>query len=260
MSACGGVGIRRTSLGNKPYMAGQSNIVLVPVEGDLDVTSVAPLRRTLDALIKNGCKRIVLNLAATSYMDSAGMGLVVSAVRRMRSKGGLLSLTNVSPNVLRALTIARLVDFLPVSAAGARPSVPELDPSVLPLWRTVLRIDPANLAATRKHVGELLARMPFSQDEAFDMGLAVGEAMGNAVDHADGCSLVEVAQYPDRAVVVVTDCGEGFSAEKADGPVEAGAERGRGIALMRLLADSVTIEPKPSGTGTLVRIVKLLHV
>ena len=243
-------------------MAGQSNIVLVPVEGDLDVTSVESLRRTIDALINDGCKRIVLNLASTSYMDSAGMGLVVSAVRRMRGKGGLLSLTNVSPNVLRALTIARLVDFLPVSAAGTRPDVPELDPSVLPLWRTVLRIDPTNLAATRKHVGELLGRMPFSSDEAFDMGLAVGEAMGNAVDHAGGCSLIEVAQFPDRAVVEVTDCGEGFSAEDVDAGNAAAlatAERGRGIALMRLLADSVSIEPKPSGTGTLVRIVKLLH-
>lgn len=251
--------IRWHAMGNKPYMAGQSNIVLVPVQGDLDVTSVARLRRTLDALINNGCKRIVLNLASTSYMDSSGMGLVVSAVRRMRGKGGLLSLTNVSPNVLRALTIARLVDFLPVSAAGTRPSVPELDPSVLPLWRTVLRIDPANLAATRKHVSELLDRMPFSSDDAFDMKLAVGEAIGNAVDHADGCSLVEVAQYPDRAVVVVTDCGEGFSSPDSPLPASADAERGRGIALMRLLADSVSIEPKPSGTGTLVRIVKLLH-
>ena len=246
-------------LGNNNRMAGSSNIALVPVEGDLDVTSVASLRQTLDALINSGCQRIVLNLSATSYMDSAGIGLVVGSVRRMRARGGLLSLTNVCPEVMRALSIARLVDFIPVSGAGSHPDIPELDPSALPLWRTVLRIDPRNLTATRKHVGELIDRMRFSRDDAFDLGLAVGEAMGNAVDHAEGCSLVDVACFADRAVIEVSDCGDGFTPGDVSLPAVETAERGRGIALMRLLADSVTIAPKPSGTGTVVRIVKLLR-
>ena len=253
------VPLRHAVLGNKTHMAGSSNIALVPVEGDLDVTSVALLRQTLNALINSGCRRIVLNLAAASYLDSAGIGLLVASVRRMRARGGLLSLTNVSPEIMRALSIARLVDFMPVSGGGSRPDIPELDPSALPRWRTVLRIDPKNLSATRKHVGELIDRMPFSHDDAFDLGLAVGEAMGNAVDHADGCSLVDVACYADRAVIEVSDCGDGFEPSDAAQPVSEAAERGRGIALMRLLADSVTIAPKPSGTGMSVRIVKLLR-
>ena len=242
-------------------MAGNSNIALVPVEGDLDVTSVVALRRTLDALVDGGCRRIVLNLAATSFMDSAGMGLIVSSVRRMRERGGLLSLTNVRPEVMRMLSRARIVDFVPVSGVKADVQVPELEPGTLPLWRTIMRIDPTNLAATRKHVGVLIDRMPLGSDDAFDLGLAVGEAMGNAVDHAGGFSLVEVACYKDRAVIEVSDCGEGFdaSAQTQKLPSDPYAERGRGIALMRLLADSVTIGPKPSGSGMLVRIVKLIH-
>ena len=223
------------------------------------MTTVASLRREVDALIDGGCRRVVLNLSATSYMDSAGVGLVVGEVRRMRERVGLLSLTNVSPEVMRTLSLARIVDFVPVSEAAPRPEVPELDPSALPLWRTILRIDPTNLTATRSHVASLIDRMGFTRDEAFDLGLAVGEAMGNAVDHAGGCSLIEVAAYPDRAVIEVSDCGEGFDANGCGcTPVDEAAERGRGIALMRLLADSVTIAPKPSGTGTLVRIVKLV--
>lgn len=242
-------------------MAGKTNIALVPVEGDLDVTSVAALRQTLDTLIDNGCRRIVLNLAATSFMDSAGMGLIVRTVRRMREHGGLLSLTNVRPEVMRMLSRARIVDFVPVSGVHADIKVPTLEPGTLPLWRTSMRIDPHNLASTRKHVASLIDRMPFGPDDAFDLGLAVGEAMGNAVDHAGDFSLVEVACYKDRAVVEVSDCGEGFdvAAKEQAAPTDPHAERGRGIALMRLLADSVTIGPKPSGSGTLVRIVKLIR-
>lgn len=239
-------------------MASHANIALVPVDGDLDVTTVASVRRTLDTLIAAGCRRIVLNLASTDYVDSAGMGLIVGSARKMRQKGGLLSLENASQRVLRMLSIARIVDFVPVSERGRRAQVPSLDPGTLPLWRTTLRVDPNNLAATRRHVGALIDRMPFSPDEAFDLALAVGEAMGNAVDHAGGFSLVDVACYRDRAVVEVSDCGSGFDCAQAGKPASEGAERGRGIALMRLLADSVTIAPKASGVGTCVRIVKLI--
>lgn len=240
-------------------MAESTNIALVSLPGDLDVTTVDALRSTLESIFANGCRRIVLNMASTSYMDSAGMGLMVSAVRRMRDRGGLLSLINVSPEVLRALSIARLVDFLPVSRIGERPEIPELDPATLPLWRTMLRIDPKNLAATRKHVGELLGRMPLSSEATFDLSLAVGEAMGNAIDHATGTSIIDIACYPDRAVVEISDSGEGFTPDGGTPEASPFAERGRGIALMRLLTDSVTISPKPSGTGTVVRIEKLLH-
>ena len=39
---------------------------------------------------------------------------------------------------------------------------------------------------------------------------------------------------------------------------DCGEERGRGIKLMRLLVDDVDIRPKPSGKGTVVRLVKLV--
>ena len=77
--------------------------------------------------------------------------------------------------------------------------------------------------------------------------------------------LLSVWVYPDRVVVEVTDCGEGFD-PLAVGDEESGAssrtaasiERGRGIKLMRMLADSVEIGPKTSGEGTVVRLVKLI--
>ena len=57
----------------------------------------------------------------------------------------------------------------------------------------------------------------------------------------------------------MTDCGCGFELAGDEEPPETGpcAERGRGIRLMRLLADSVSIAHKSSGEGTVVRLVKL---
>ena len=246
-------------------MERNANIALVPVDGDLDVTTVPPIRETLDRLIDGGCRRIVLNMAGAGFVDSAGMGLIIREIARMRSVGGLLSLTNVTPPVLRALRIARVVDYASVSTDAGEGDVPELDPSVLPLWRRVIRSDPADMREARDKGEELLEGLDFSADDRFDAKLAVGEALGNAVDHTDGsCVLMAVAGYPDRVVVEVSDCGCGYEAGEAMGagvtaPTGPWNERGRGIKLMRLLADSVTITKKSVGSGTVVRIVKLTH-
>lgn len=193
-------------------------------------------------------------------MDSAGMAVILGAIRRMRADGGLLSLVNVSSNVMHTLTISRLVDFVPVSALGASREVTELDPSVQPLWRTTLPVDGRDLHATRARIQELCGRLPFSTDDIFDLTLAVGEAVGNAADHTCGEGiLVTVSAYADRMVVEVTDCGDGFDPACIDASgMRLCEERGRGIRLMQLLVDSVGIHPRQGGTGMVVRLVKLI--
>ncbi len=242
-------------------MKPHANIALVPVEHDLDVTTVGAVRASLDRLIDSGCRRIILNMSGASYVDSAGMAMLLAEIRRMRSLHGLLSLTNVSDQVLSIFRRARLVDFVPVSAAGARGKVQELDPSVMPLWRTAMPIDCGDLSLTRASIERLLEQSPLSSDELFDAMLAAGEAMGNAVDHTDGTdTLVTVTGYPDRVIIEVSDRGPGFDPAAAPcAGAGSHAERGRGIKLMQLLADSVTIAPRQSGEGTKVRIVKLAH-
>ena len=242
-------------------MAPHTDIALLPLTRDLDATNADDLRSEVDRLINGGCRRVVLNMTKVSYVDSLGMCALVASLRQMRAAGGVLSLTNVRPRVYRTLQLLRLVDMMPISKAGPRPEVPALDPSTQPLWKTTFPVDPSGLSDARRHVMRLVQRMPFSADEAFDIELAAGEALGNAIDHtcAEGV-VTTVAAYPDRVEVDVEDCGPGFELGPNDEPPVAGegAERGRGIKLMRLLADSVTISERPQGSGTVVRIVKLV--
>lgn len=241
-------------------MANEPNIALVPVQGDLSVQTAPALKRTLQSLIDDGTQRIVLNMADVPYVDSSGMAVIFGALRAMRDRGGLLSLVNVSPNVMHMLKIARFVDLAPVSLAGERRSVPELDPSAKPLWRTTFPVCTCELCAARERIEHLARTMPFSNDAVFDLMLAAGEALGNAVDHTCGEGILATASgYPDRMVIEVADCGGGFDpSEQAERCLNQTDERGRGIRLMRLLVDSVSIVPRPSGSGMLVRLEKLV--
>ena len=239
-------------------MTTKTNIAQVSVDGDLDVRSAPKVRELVDELIDSGCRRVVLNMANASYADSAGFGMILREMRRMRQVGGLISLTNVADRVYRALVVMRMADLVPVTRAGATTEVPELPANTLPEWRTTFRVDAEKLDGARRRLQRLISELPLSDDDLFDMNLASGEAVGNAVDHtcADGV-LVTVAAYADRVVVDVADCGEGFLPGGCGCGDDPCAERGRGLKLMRLLADSVTIGPKTSGSGTVVRLVKM---
>lgn len=249
-------------------MAAQTNIAQVCVDGDLDVRSAPKVRAWIDGLVDSGCRRVVLNMANASYADSAGFGMILREMRRMREVGGILSLTNVKDRVYRSLVVMRMADLVPITRAGASCEVPDLPAGALPEWRTTFRVDAGGLEQARGRLHSLIAGLPLSNDDIFDMNLASGEALGNAVDHtcAEGV-LVTVAAYADRVVVDVADCGEGFLPDgcgcagggraAAEPEGDSFAERGRGIKLMRLLADSVTIGPKTSGSGTVVRLVKM---
>ena len=89
-------------------MTTKTNIAQVSVDGDLDVRSAPKVRELVDELIDSGCRRVVLNMANASYADSAGFGMILREMRRMRQVGGLISLTNVADRVYRALVVMRM--------------------------------------------------------------------------------------------------------------------------------------------------------
>ena len=178
---------------------------------------------------------------------------------RLARGEGLLSLVNASPNVIRFIQIARLVDVLHVRPAQ-KTALPVLSAGVLPKWNKTISVTGGIecLGAYRHRVSELLATLPMTADARFDTALAAGEALSNAFDHAGGvgCSMT-VQAYPDRVVIEVRDGGAGFELS-ADQEIEASEERGRGIKLMRMLVDSVDVSRRRDVPGTCVRLVKLI--
>ena len=238
------------------------NIAIVNAAGDLDVTTVGVLRERLDSLLTGDCLRIIINMENVGYMDSSAMAMLLVAARRMRSYGGLLSLSNVCAEVYRALCIACLVDYIPCSRLTQQQSIPCLPKSATPRRRVSLRACRDSMCEVRNGIRHELNHTALSGDQAFDMLLACGEAIGNAVDHAKAnCVSITLETYVDRVVVVVRDNGCGFETAQDEVPQsETGSElRGHGITLMRMLTDFVSISRRKDRPGTEVTLIKLTH-
>ena len=66
------------------------------------------LRDTVKDLLGKGQKRILLNLGDVSYIDSSGIGELVSAFTSVRNQGGELKLLHLTKKVHDLLQITKL--------------------------------------------------------------------------------------------------------------------------------------------------------
>ncbi|OLB22755.1 MAG: anti-anti-sigma factor [Acidobacteriales bacterium 13_2_20CM_55_8] len=66
------------------------------------------LRDTVRELLSKGRKKILLNLGEVNYIDSSGIGELVSAFTTVRNQGGDLKLLNLTKKVHDLLQITKL--------------------------------------------------------------------------------------------------------------------------------------------------------
>ena len=67
------------------------------------------LKDKLQSLLHQGRKNLILNLAEVSYVDSAGLGSLVSAYTTVTREGGSLKLVNVTKRLQDLLSITKLL-------------------------------------------------------------------------------------------------------------------------------------------------------
>lgn len=86
-----------------------SGITVVDLSGRLTLGDAsAQLRETLRDLLTQGQKKIVLNLGQVGYIDSSGLGELVSGFTTVKNQGGQLKLANLTQKVNDLLTITKL--------------------------------------------------------------------------------------------------------------------------------------------------------
>ena len=89
----------------------------------------AGLRDLVRNLVSEGNKKILLNLRDVNYIDSSGLGELVSAFTSMRKQGGELKLLNLTKRVRDLLQITKLYSFFDITDDEAA-SVKSFSPAI----------------------------------------------------------------------------------------------------------------------------------
>jgi anti-sigma B factor antagonist len=84
-------------------------VTLVDLSGRITLgEGSSTLRETVRDLVAKGQKKIVLNLGDVSYIDSSGIGELVSSYTTVSNQGGALKLLNLQKKVHDLLQITKL--------------------------------------------------------------------------------------------------------------------------------------------------------
>ena len=92
----------------------QDGFVVLAVAGELDAYTVPNLRKAFDEILADGTGRnVVVDMSQVSFMDSTGIGALVSARRRL-AEGAQLRLVTTHPAVTKLFTLTGLTKVFPI--------------------------------------------------------------------------------------------------------------------------------------------------
>jgi anti-sigma B factor antagonist len=86
----------------------QGDTVVIGVEGQLVAGNRQQLREAVTSEIERGTRSFVIDFADTGYVDSAGLGALVSLSKRIRESNGSLRLTNLNEDLRTLFELTRL--------------------------------------------------------------------------------------------------------------------------------------------------------
>ncbi len=100
--------------------SGQARIVRVE-ESKLTYPVLAPFFAEVRAMVEEGARRVIIDLEAVRYIDSATIGCLVEIHRLLEDRGGSVTLYGLQRRVETMLSMTGVHQFLDIQAAAAQP-------------------------------------------------------------------------------------------------------------------------------------------
>ncbi len=99
--------------------------MILEVVGEVDLYNADLLKQHLREVSEAGAHAVV-NLGRVAYIDSSGIGALISGRGALEKSGGSLRLCEIQPSVLQVMQMTRLVSFFDIhdTEATALEAVP----------------------------------------------------------------------------------------------------------------------------------------
>jgi anti-sigma B factor antagonist len=92
----------------------EGDIAVLCLEGRLDLSSASLLKETSKDILANQSKKMILNLDKVDFINSSGLGALVSVLKEVRNNQGSMKLTNLAPYVKEIFDITQLSNIFDI--------------------------------------------------------------------------------------------------------------------------------------------------
>ena len=87
-----------------------SDVVILDLEGRITIgEGDVMMREAIMGLLEHGYNKLLVNMARVSYMDSSGVGELLSCLSQVNERGGTFKLLNISTKIKDLLQIAQIL-------------------------------------------------------------------------------------------------------------------------------------------------------
>ena len=95
-------------------------VVVVDVDGQLIVSNRQELKQKLLDELERGGKKFLIDFEKTGYIDSSGLGVLVSLSKRIREQGGELRLANLNEDLKTLFELTKLDTLFQIAETRER--------------------------------------------------------------------------------------------------------------------------------------------
>jgi anti-sigma B factor antagonist len=81
---------------------------VIEPHGDIDLDTVPYFKATLDAAVDTGVRYVLVDLEDVGFVDSSGIGVLLSAQRKLRPRDGKVLVICIHPQIRRLFEITGL--------------------------------------------------------------------------------------------------------------------------------------------------------
>ena len=93
----------------------EEKLLVLKLTEEIDECSVQKIRRKADYEIERHMpKKVIFDFNSVSFMDSAGIGLIIGRYRIANMLGGIVEIANVKDSIKRILELSGILKIIPI--------------------------------------------------------------------------------------------------------------------------------------------------
>ncbi len=90
------------------------DVTTLDIEGEIDLYNAPEIKDIINQLIEDQKYNVIINLEKVSYIDSSGIGALISSLSNLKKYQGGLKIINVYASVRKVFELTKLTSFFEI--------------------------------------------------------------------------------------------------------------------------------------------------
>ncbi len=86
-------------------------ITILSIDGEIDLYNAPDIKDIVNKLVEEKKMKVIIDLDKVTYIDSSGIGALISSLSNLKKNQGRLKVCNVSGSVHKIFTLTKLTNF-----------------------------------------------------------------------------------------------------------------------------------------------------